>query len=169
MKTTLLTAMAAMTAIAFTSCDNNKANNVPPTNDDNKKELYSGILPAADAQATVYTLMLDFDDDHNYTDGDYTMVENVLAGDTIDASGLKELAWAYTEGDFTKESKVVDGNTVEYIKLIPDPKETLGADHTTPFYFIVNPDGSLTMVGADLQKSETPGINYTLIRNSVGY
>lgn len=162
MKKTVLFGVAAVAAFAFASCNNSNTGAAPVKGSGDKDVLYSGILPSADAQCTVYTLKLEFDDDHNYTDGDFDMVENTFAADTIDASGLKEVLTAYTSGDFRKASKVVDGVTVEYIELIPDAKDALGGGSACSNYFVINPDQSLTMVGADLVKSEMPGMNYTL-------
>lgn len=154
--------MLAVASLGLVSCDKCDSKAAPAGKGGDKEVLYSGILPAADAQGTVYTLKLEFDDDHNYTDGDFTMVENTLAADTVAASGMKEVATSYTKGDFRKESKQVDGATVEYIRLLPDAKDALGAPSAASGYFIVNEDGSLTMVGADLTKSVNPELNYTL-------
>lgn len=152
MKKTFLLGLAVAGALGFTACNNSNATStVAQSKGGDKEVLYSGILPAADAQGTVYTLKLEFDDDHNYTDGDYTMVENSLASDTVAISGLKEVATSYTKGDFRKESKTVDGATVEYIRLIPDAKDALGTPSASSLYFVINADESLTMVGEDLQ------------------
>ncbi|MDE6277434.1 MAG: copper resistance protein NlpE [Muribaculaceae bacterium] len=161
MKKTVLM-MLAVASLGFASCDNTKATAEAPTTDGDKEVLYSGILPSADAQGTVYTLKLEFDDDHNYTDGDYTLVENTLAADTVAASGLKEVATSYSKGDFRKESKVVDGTSVNYIRLTPDAKDALGTPSGSSLYFVINEDESLTMVGPDLEKSVNPELNYTL-------
>ncbi len=161
MKKTVLLGLAAVAALGFTACDNSQKDGQVNTGND-KVVLYSGILPTADAQGTVYTLKLEFDDDNNYTDGDYTMVENTLVADTLSASGVKEAATSYTEGDFKKLSKQVDGATVEYVQLTPDAKDALGTPSASSLYFIINPDQSLTMVGADLQRSVNPELNYTL-------
>ena len=75
---------------------------------------------------------------------------------------MKEVATSYTKGDFRKESKQVDGATVEYIRLMPDAKDALGTASAASGYFLMNEDGSLTMVGADLQKAVNPEMNYTL-------
>lgn len=164
MKKTVMLGLAAVAALGFTACNNSNATSgaAQAKNGGDKEVLYSGILPAADAQGTIYTLKLEFDDDHNYTDGDFTMIENTLATDTVAASGLKEVATSYTKGDFRKESKQVDGTTVEYIRLLPDAKDALGAASASSLYFIINADESLTMVGADLQKAANPEMNYTL-------
>lgn len=163
MKKSVLFGLAAVAALGLASCGNSCDKKACDGGKcDDKEELYSGILPSADAQCTVYTLKLDWDDDHNYTDGDFEMIENTLAADTIDASGLKEVVTAYTSGDFRKASKEVNGATVEYIELVPDAKDALGGSSAASAYFVINPDQSLTMVGADLEKSEMPGMNYTL-------
>ncbi len=163
MRKTLMLEIAAVAALGFVSCNNNKStcSNAPAKGGD-KEVLYSGVLPSADALGSVYTLKLEFDDDHNYTDGDFTMVETTLAADTVAASGLKDIAASYTKGDFRKETKQVDGTTVEYIRLIPDAKDALGTPSSASMYFVVNADESLTMVSANLQKSENPDLNYTL-------
>lgn len=163
MKKTALLGLAGVAALGFTACDNGQnATNQQPNNGNDKVVLYSGIIPAADAIGTICTLKLDFDDDNNYTDGDFTYIENSLVSDTVSAAGIKEAATSYSEGDFKKLSKQVDGQTVEYVKLTPDAKDNLGAASTAPLYFIINADQSLTMVQADLKKSDVPGLNYTL-------
>lgn len=160
MKKTLL-GVIALASLGFVACDSsNAASKVTAANGD-KEVLYSGIVPAADAQGTVCTLKLDYDDDHNYTDGDYLMVENTLASDSVAASGLREVATSYTEGDFRKESKQVNGATVEYIRLVPDAKDAMGDPSASSLYFIINADQSLTMVNSDLEVSATSAL-YTL-------
>ncbi len=164
MKKTVLFGLALVAALGFTACDKaatTTATDTTTVKGDDKEVLYSGILPSADALANVYTLKLDYDDDHNYTDGDFVMIENSLL-DTVASSPLKEVATSYTEGDFRKESKVVDGVNVEYIRLIPDAKDALGTPSACSMYFIVNEDGSLTMVSPSLQKAVDPEMNYTL-------
>lgn len=162
MKKSLLLGLAAVAALGFTACNKTDCKSGAACTKGDKEVLYSGILPSADAIGTVYTLKLEFDDDHNYTDGDFTLVENTLAADTVAASGLKEAATSYSKGDFRKESKQVDGVNVEYIRLVPKAKDALGSASAASMYFIVNADGSLTMTGTDLQKSENPALNYTL-------
>lgn len=162
MNKTILLGLAAVAALGFASCDTaTTSNGATQTGKGDKDVLYSGILPSADAMGTVYTLKLEYDDDHNYTDGDFVMIENTLASDTTTATGFSEAATSYTEGDFTKESKQVGGTTIEYIRLAPDAKDALGTPSAASMYFIVNADGSLTMVGADLQQPAIPDL-YTL-------
>ena len=159
MKKTALLGLAAIAALGFTACNN--SNSASQMKGDNKVVLYSGILPAADVQGTMCTIKLDFDDDNNYTDGDFVMIENSLAADTVAASGLKDVATSYSEGDFRKESKQVNGVNVEYIVLTPDADEVFGAASSTPTYLIINPDQSLTLVNSSIEMPANPEL-YTL-------
>lgn len=152
--------LAALAALGFTAC-NNADNAGTPSN--TKDVIYSGILPAADAQGTIYTLKLEYDDDNNYTDGDYILVENSLMSDTVAASGLKEAALSYTEGDFKKLSKQVNGQNVEYIVLTPEAKDALGVPSTGAQYFIVNGDQSLILVNESLEMPTAPEL-YTMTK-----
>lgn len=161
MKKTIFMGLAALAALGFTSCNDSNCSSKGAKDDNDKVVLYSGIMPAADAQGTVYTLKLDYDDDNNFTDGDFTMTENTMVTDTVAPTGFKQVATSFSEGDFKKESKQVDGATVEYIRLVPDAKDALGTPSSNSSYFLINSDGSLTMVDANLQKPEMPE-NYTL-------
>lgn len=143
--------MLAAASFGFVACNSKSDATAQPKSGDDKEVLYTGILPAADAEGTIYTLKLEFDDDNNYTDGDYMLVENSLAADSVAPSGLKAVTTSYTKGDFTKQTRQVDGTTVEYITLVPDAKDALGAPSASSSYFVINADGSLTMVGQDLQ------------------
>ena len=163
MKKVALLGMAIF-ALGITACNNSKSQNnvsVVPGGPGDRDVLYSGILPAADAQGTLCTIKLEYDDDHNYTDGDFTMVENSIVGDTIAVAGIKEAATSYSEGDFRKASKQVNGGLVEYLVLTPKAKEILGAASASPSYFIVNADQSLTLVNSDLELPIHPEL-YTL-------
>lgn len=165
MKKIVLMGLALLGTLGFVACDGSSKTAqtaAPAKNSADKEVLYAGILPAGDAIGFIYTLKLDYDADHDFNEGDFVMMESGLASDTIFATGIKEVATGYSEGDFRKESKEVDGVKVEYIRLIPDAKEGLGATDASETYFIVNADGSLTMVGEDLQVSNFPGLNYTL-------
>lgn len=158
----VLLGAAAVAAMGLGACTNNAQSDKVAAQKGNgdKEVLYSGVLPAADAFGTVYTLKLDFDDDNNYTDGDFDLVENTLSIDSL-GNVTGETA-SYNSGDFRKLTKTVNGAEVEYIQLTPDAKDALGAASSSSMYFIVNADQSLTMVGADLVKTETEGLNYTL-------
>ncbi len=154
--------LTVMASLGFTACNNTCDSSKTCSKGNDKEVLYSGVLPAADADGTVYTLKLEFDEEHNYTDGDFTMVETSMVTDTVSVQGMKVVATSYSKGDFRKESKVVDGATVDYIRLVPDAKDALGTPSASSDYFIINADESLTMVGADLQKAVNPEMNYTL-------
>lgn len=165
MKKTALFVLAAG-ALAFTACSNSHASNASAVagakdKGHDKEVLYSGILPAADADGILYTLKLDFDDDHNYTDGDYIMIDNTLVADTTEVSGIKATAVSYYEGDFVKKTRQVNGATVEYLVLTPDAKDLMGAADNHPIYMIVNADESLTVVNSDLDMPAVPEL-YTL-------
>ena len=118
--------------------------------------------PAADAEGILYTLKLDYDDDHNYTDGDFQLVETALLSDTVSAMNLRTGVTSLTEGDFRIETSTAEGETTSYMRLVPDAKESLGAASTATLYFIINPDKSLTMVNSDLTKAANDSLNYTL-------
>lgn len=158
-KTLLVLGLAAVAALGFTACNSTDAKT-----DGDKNELYSGILPVADnGLGTIYTLKLELDDDNNYTDGDYSLVENTLVADTTTASGLNEAATGYSKGDFKKMSKQINGTKVEYLVLTPQADKKLGFASTDVMYFIINPDGSLTMANAALEMPSTPEL-YTLAK-----
>ncbi|MDE7159296.1 MAG: hypothetical protein K2O24_00415 [Muribaculaceae bacterium] len=163
MKTKALFGIAALAAFGLTACSN--ASGTPSaagaSANGDKEMLYSGILPAADAQGNVVTLKLDFDDDHNYTDGDFIMVENTVAADSISAAGITAASTSYSEGDFRKATKQVDGKTLEYLVLTPDAKDLLGAATATPSYFLINENQTLTLVNADIELPANPEL-YTL-------
>lgn len=150
----------ALISLALTACDNNRGSNHGSLGD--KEELYAGIMPAADAEGILYTLKLDYDDDHNYTDGDFQLVETALLSDTVSAMNLRTGVTSLTEGDFRIETSTAEGETTSYMRLVPDAKESLGAASTATLYFIINPDKSLTMVNSDLTKAANDSLNYTL-------
>lgn len=151
MKKTALLGIAAIGALGFTACNSGDCQNGACKSDGDKVELYTGVVPAADVDGTVYTLKLEFDDDNNYTDGDYTLVENSIAIDTTAVQGFREVATSFSKGDFKKDTKQVGGANVDYIVLTPDANDALGTPSGSSAYFVINADGTLTMVGADLQ------------------
>ncbi len=161
MKKTVLMGLAVMATLGVTSCNDSNSTTKESKEGTDKMELYTGILPSADAQGTVYTLKLDYDNDNNNTEGDFAMTENTLVTDSLSVTGFKQMATSFSEGDFKKESKELNGAKVEYIRLIPDAKDALGTVSSSSSYFVINSDGSLTMVDANLQMPENPE-NYTL-------
>lgn len=163
MKKTILFSLAAAT-LALASCGNCKSGSCDTTKarGGDKEELYAGVLPTADAEGMIYTLVLDYDDDHNYTDGDFSLTQTALESDTVFTPNFKAGVTSYTEGDFKIEDKTVDGATVKVLTLVPEAKESLGTADNSTLYFFVNGDNTLTMVSADLTKAVDPTLNYTL-------
>ena len=160
MKKSILLGLAVL-PLALASCGNcnNGSCNANSGNSGDKEELYAGILPAADAEGIVYNLRLDYDDDHNFTDGDYALTQTAIVADSISMSAG---ATSYTEGDFTIESKNVNGVDTKYMRLVPKAKESLGTADNSTLYFLVNGDNTLTLVNADLTKAENDSLNYNL-------
>lgn len=154
MKKTLFTAAAAFALLSLGACSNQNCSKGSCGDAGDKEEVYTGVLPAADADGIRYTLDLDFDDDNNYTDGDYDLVQTYLVSDTTATSGISDANSFKSKGDFT----VAESNGKKYLKLVPDRKFT----NAEPLNFLVESDSTIVLVGADLQPSATPGLNYTL-------
>lgn len=159
MKKSIFIAAAAISLMSMAACTGNqKSNGDSKFADGDKKELYTGVLPAADTDGVRYALQLDYDDDHNYTDGDYDLLETYLEADTTSALGFKDGKSYKSEGDFTVMDK--DGN--KYLKLVQDVKDSQAGSNVGPMYFLVESDSTIVMVNSDLQKAENPEMNYTL-------
>lgn len=156
MKKTLLGVGVALLALS-SCCGNKSCDNKTACNSD-KDLVYTGILPAADAEGVRYTLTLDYDD--NGQKGDYDLNQAYLAADSLATDGYKVLNSFKSEGDFMVETRNVDGKQVKYLRLVPDAKESAG--DTTTLYMLMPNDSTLTLVNADLRPSETPGMNYDL-------
>lgn len=157
MKKTLLMGAAALAMISMAACTGNKTTCDSATCAKGDIDaVYTGVLPAADADGVRYTLKLDYDD--NGTKGDYDLIETYILGDTISATGYKDGKTFTSEGDFTVTKQ--DGKTV--IKLVKDQKDSAAGSIDTPIYFIVDSDSTITMTNQDLDVSTTPGMNYTL-------
>ncbi|MCM1369494.1 MAG: copper resistance protein NlpE N-terminal domain-containing protein [Candidatus Amulumruptor caecigallinarius] len=153
MKKTLMAAIAATALLPMISCGNNHTN-VPEKGD----EIFTGVLPAADCEGIRYTLKLDYDDDHGNLDGDYDLLETYLVNDTTKKINHSDSVSYKTEGKFTVENGTGDKANVKYLKLVPDRNYTNGST----LYFIVDSDSQLTLTDAQLNTSNTPGLNYTL-------
>ena len=121
-----------------------------------KTEVFTGILPAADADGMRYTLTLEFDNDDN--DGDYRLVETVVSADSTAVGGFKDGKSFASEGDFYIKQK--DGKT--YYELKKDQKDSQPGALDTPAYFLVDSDSTLTMVNANLELAADSAMNYTL-------
>lgn len=153
-------AAVAMMALSACSGNSNKCAGDKECKLD-KKELYTGVLPSADAAGIRYQLKLDWDDD-DCAKGDYDLRETVLVADTTNAAGVSDGKTFDSEGDFTV-MKGNDNNAGKtYLKLVRDSKDSDPNSTAGPMYFLVESDSTLVMVNSDLQVSETPGLNYTL-------
>lgn len=155
---------AAMTMLALAACSNNNGSCTKDCDGKkgDKEEVYTGILPTADAEGVRYTLKLEYDDDHNYTDGDYDLVEVYLANDSTSATGYKDSARFKSEGDFTVINGTGDNASKKYLKLVQDAKDSAAGSNAGPIYFLVESDSTLVMVNSHLEESSNPGLNYTL-------
>lgn len=165
MKKSIYLAAAALAMMSMAACsgyNSNQANGGNYAKAYDKDQVYTGVLPAADAAGVRYTLTLDYDDDHNYTDGDYDLIETYLVTDSVSATGYKDGQSFKSEGDFTvmKGSGENEGKT--YLKLVQDVKDSAQGSNAGPMYFLVESDSTVVMVNSDLQTSVNPDLNYTL-------
>lgn len=157
MKKSILIAAAAVAVVGMSACSGKHGCGDKSCNNPlDKDQVYTGVLPAADSDAGIrYTLRLDYDDDHNYTEGDYDLVETVLVNDSI--AGVKDGVSYTSEGDF----KVVERDGKKYLTLVKDAKDS-NANASGNLNFVVDSDSTLTMVNADFQPAATDSLNYTL-------
>lgn len=146
--------------MTITSCSSkceNKTDNLCP----NKTEVYTGVIPAADALGLRYTLLLSFNDDNSRMNGDYKAVETFLAGDTASITGVKDMSSFISAGNFSLIKGDGENTGKSYIKLEQGKGEkSIGEPYTT--FFLIDSDSTITMVNEMLQPSEMPGVNYTL-------
>lgn len=156
---TVYFAAVALAAVSITACGSSQkkdeASKRPAT------EVYSGILPAADAYGIKYNLKLDYANDSTFTSGRFDLEETSLAADSLKSDGYREMDTEKYKGDFT----IISGKGVNaaksYVKLMPETKgDTLTAP--APIYFLVASDSTLTMVNSELEVSVNPDLNYTL-------
>lgn len=156
MRKTIFLAAAAVAVLGIASCSGNKCGDKGCNAGMEEDKVYTGVLPAADNEAGIrYTLKLDYDDDKNFKEGDYDLVETVLATDSV--AGVKDGESYKSEGDFT----VVEQNGKKYLKLVKDVKDS-HANASNNLYFEVASDSTLTMVNAEFQPAANDSLNYTL-------
>lgn len=162
MKKSIYMLAAGLSMLTMAACSGNKTCNGDKScggcADGDKKELYTGVVPAADTDGVRYMLSLEFDDDHNYNKGDYDLIETYLKADTTATTGYADGKSFKSEGDFTVMQK--DGKS--YLKLVQDVKDSEKGSNAGPIYFLVESDSTIVMVNSDLQVSENPDLNYTL-------
>lgn len=146
----------ALGTLLLSACGNNQVTSPAMSG---KPHLYSGVLPSADSDGTLYSLTLEYDDDRGFLDGDYQLVETYLSVDTVTSAPVRDVFASFQEGDFTVEAKTAsDGTQTKYLKLKPDSRS---GDNQT-LYFLVDSDSTLTMVNQDLEPAVDKTLNYTL-------
>lgn len=146
-------AAAALSVVSMAACSGKKCGEGKCA--ERADEVYSGVLPAADADGISYTLKLEYDDDKDNKAGDYELNETVLGSDSV---GLNHKATYLSEGDFTTVEK--DGK--KYLKLVKDAKES-NASASDSMIFLVSSDSTLTMVNDSFEAApDSAGLNYTL-------
>lgn len=152
--------MAAVAAIlGMAACSGNCGSNSGCARGD-REEVYTGVLPAADCEGIRYVLRLDFDDDNNWQDGDYDLLETYVGVDTVATASIKDVNSYDSEGDFT----VINGEGAnagkKYLKLVKNArKSSQGA--SDELYFEVDNDSTITLVNSNLERAATP-LNYSL-------
>lgn len=158
MKKTLFILAAAAAVMSLGSCAKTQQTTTTTTDtQEDRKEVYAGVLPAADAEGIRYTLCLDYDADNNYTDGDYDLEETYLVSDTTATDGVGDGQTFKSDGNFTVGTSA-DGK--KFLKLVPENDTTDGST----LYFLVDSDNSITLVSETLEPSVNPDLNYTLTR-----
>lgn len=158
MKKTILAA-AVLATLTFGACSNSNNSCASAGSCHNvDDQVYTGVLPAADAAGVRYTLALDYDKDDNCKEGDYKLTETYLEADSTSVAGHKDRNSFTSEGDFTVRTQ--DGK--KYLKLVRDADDSAKGSAEGPLYFLVDSDSTLTLVNADLQPSENSALNYTL-------
>lgn len=152
-KSSLILTLAALGLTACNNTDKCCGNSCKDKMDED--QLFTGVLPAADSEGIRYQLKLDYD--HNFSKGDYDLVETYLVADSTAVTGVADKVSYKSEGDFT----VVEQNGKKYLKLLKDIKDS-HANAASNLYFEVSSDSTLTMVNADLQPAADKNLNYTL-------
>ena len=109
--------------------------------------IYTGLLPAADAAGIQYILKLDYSESKDSVKGEYDLYEVYLVSDSAVEGALKNVVDVTTEGEFAGFEK--DGK--QYLKL----------EGSTPVFFVVDSDSTVTLVNSDLEPGAA-GLNYTL-------
>ncbi|MDE6443094.1 MAG: copper resistance protein NlpE [Muribaculaceae bacterium] len=160
MKKTIIFMAAGLSMLGMAACAGNgkscNGDSCGNCNKGDKVEVFTGVMPAADADGIRYTLHLEFDDDDK--DGDYKLVESVIQADSTAVGGFKDVKTFASEGDFYIKQK--DGKT--YYELKKDQKDSQAGSLETPAYFVVDSDSTITMVNAQLEAAADSTMNYTL-------
>ena len=166
MKLLYVAAAAAMVTMASCAGSNQKADeNVAADNatttTETQEAVYTGILPAADVDGINYTRVLDYTADNNA--GNYNLTQAYYDDlDSIDSPAYKGVQEFQSEGSFTVEDATPATDGKKHLRLISKSAGSSPADTT---YFLIDSDSAITLVGADLQPSQAPGLNYTLTKS----
>lgn len=153
---------AALAMVTLAACSGSPKDTMPGNTGNSKDEVYTGVLPAADADGVRYTLKLDYDSEKNNSEGDYDLVEVYLVGDSTSSTGYKDGARFKSKGDFSVMDGTGANSSKKYVKLVQDAKDSSNGSNGGPMYFLVQSDSTLVMVNAELEESVMPGMNYTL-------
>lgn len=148
MKKTFIALAAALPMLSMVACSGQKGESKDKA-DEPKNELYTGVLPAADAAGVRYELSLDYKDS---VAGAYDLTQTYMVDNAQKTDSVVK-----SKGDFTTEMK--DGKS--YLKLTEAAKDST-AEALAPLCFVVDSDSTITMVNSALEVSTTPGMNYTL-------
>lgn len=145
-------AAAAVAMMSMAACSNNNQKNeaVEEAAAEVSEQVYSGVLPAADAEGIQYILKLVYGEDG--ANGEYQLEETYLVTDSV---STKDAVGVDSKGTFTVENN----NDNKYIKLVQDTTEAANAQ---PMFFLVASDSTITLVNAELQPAENTELNYTL-------
>lgn len=164
MKKTTLAMAAGLALLALGACSGNKScgKDKECAKEGDRKEMYTGVLPAADADGVRYTLHLEFDDDDNFQKGDYDLLETYIKSDSLAAGGTRDVANYKSEGDFSVIPGTGANSGKSYLKLVQDAGDSNNGAVAGPLYFYVESDSTLVLVGADLQPSVSDSLDYTL-------
>ena len=159
MKKTLLLMVVALGLVGAAGCSDKHSGARPMSEPD---AIFTGVLPAADADGVRYTLKLDYDDDRGNMAGDYDLVETYLVADSIQKSGARDANSFRSEGDFTVDEGSGTNAGKKFIKLVSDRRDSSAGSAEGPLYFLVESDTTLVLVDQNLTPSSNPGLNYTL-------
>lgn len=158
MKKTFYLTTAVLAVISITSCSGTKKSGSEPAETRSQQEVYSGILPAADADGIKYTLKLDYSSDPDFKSGIYDLEESYLMVDSLSSDGIKTIQTDNSNGNFTIFEGEGSNSGKYYLKLV-DQADSIAA---TPVFFLVENDSTITMVNAELEPSPNPDFNYSL-------
>lgn len=154
-----IVAAVGLSACSSTTDKNSTESSTPITKSENsdKTEVFSGVMPAADASGISYTIEFNYNGDSNHTNGDFEMTQTYLVGDAGTSKSPRDTETFHSDGNFTVETP---SSGAKYLKLVPGNSKS-DADN---YYFVITSDSTITMVDSSLKPSENSQLNYTLYR-----